>query len=135
MFWYWIFWYLFRFSYTRTAQNWEKIVIGQSIFFPSVKSKWKKKDHVIFYIKTFTNCRVIDIQSLLFFSYFFQLLKEFQMTKPQLEYYLRLWSRNCDQDMESITLNEWMAFLHNTGKDGINQWLNTTNLYRNLEIQ
>ena len=46
---------------------------------------------------------------------FFQLLKEFQMTKPQLEYYVRLWSRHCNQDMESITSNEWMAFLHNSG--------------------
>ena len=50
-----------------------------------------------------------------FFSYFFQLLKEFQMVKPELEYYARLWSRNCDPDTDSINLNEWMALLHNAG--------------------
>ena len=94
----------------------EKNCFGKSIFFAQYKANERKKKHVVFDIQTLTNCRVIDVQPLLFFSCFFQLLKEFQMTKPQLQYYIRLWSR---QDTESINLNEWIALLHNAGKNGI----------------
>merc|ERR1711971_478178 len=46
------------------------------------------------------------------------LLKEFKMTKPELEYYIRLWTENETLSQNrTITLNKWMALLHNSGKD------------------
>ena len=47
----------------------------------------------------------------------YQLLREFEMTKPELERYVRDWTKNnIVSEVEMINLNEWISWLHNSGK-------------------
>ena len=64
-------------------------------------------------INIYLNVFLTDL--FIYFQICNQLKQEFQMTKPQLEHYVRLWSKEPNQD-GSISLNEWMALLHNAGK-------------------
>ena len=46
-----------------------------------------------------------------------QLLNEFQMTKPEIEYYLRIWSKNEKVSQNgTLSLYCWMSWLHNAGE-------------------
>jgi hypothetical protein len=55
------------------------------------------------------------LENYLFLFSYNQLLKDFEMTKPELERYVRHWARDCSK-VTMVTLNQWMAWLHNSGK-------------------
>ena len=38
------------------------------------------------------------------------------MTKPELEYYFRLWSQKIPEPGPTITLYQWLTLLHTAGK-------------------
>ena len=60
---------------------------------------------------------------------------EFQMTKPKLEYFLRLWSKKKTAEPSlglTITLYQWLSIIHTAGKSSYSLNYYLLNKYRKV---
>ena len=85
--------------------------------FSHLQSYFEDTDHETVSLHRPTkNCRCLQ-KNCLYISFNIQLLKEFKMTKPELECYIRHWNRDETlSKLRYVTFNQWMAWLHNSGK-------------------